>query len=79
MEVKTKNNLNVQIETIKNEKKSKNFACANFFKTPPHIKHLCFFLCVNDNQNVHIEHAQIIFYILCYNGPINASNPRTQV
>jgi hypothetical protein len=33
---------------------------------------------VNDNKNVDVEHAQIMHCIFCYNGPINASNPRTQ-
>jgi hypothetical protein len=36
------------------------------------------FYYVNDNKNVDVEHAQIMHCILCYNGPINASNPRTQ-
>jgi hypothetical protein len=50
-----------------------------YFKTLITTNICVVFLCVNDNQNVHIEPAQIMPYILCYNGPINASNPRTQV
>lgn len=36
--------------------------------------------CVNDNQEVNnVENVQIICYIICYNGLINASNLKTQM
>jgi hypothetical protein len=57
----------------------KKFHVQKIFLKPHRRNKFYFFLCVNDNQNVHIEYAQIMFYILCHNGPINASNPRTQV
>jgi hypothetical protein len=36
------------------------------------------FFCVNDNQDVYMKHAQIMHCILCHNGIVNASNPKTQ-
>ncbi len=36
------------------------------------------FFYVNDKWDVDIEHAQIMHCILCYIGPINASNLRTE-
>ncbi len=46
----------------------------------PHSRtYFCWsFFCVSDNQDVYIKHAQIMHCILCRNGLINASNPRTQ-
>jgi hypothetical protein len=38
---------------------------------------LLIFFYVNDKWDVDIEHAQIMHCILCYIGPINASNLRT--
>ncbi len=35
-------------------------------------------LCVKNNQDVYIKHAQIMHCILCHSGLVNASNPRTQ-
>jgi hypothetical protein len=44
MEEKSKNNLNVQIETIKNENKSKEVACSkNILKTSYQKKIVLFF------------------------------------
>jgi hypothetical protein len=37
-----------------------------------------FFYYVNDNQEVNVKHANIMCHILCYNGMVNISNPRTQ-
>ncbi len=69
-----------KLKQLKMKKKSKEVGCSkNILKTSQYKTFVLFFLCVNDNQNVHIQHAQIMLYILCYNGPIKASNPRTQV
>jgi hypothetical protein len=35
------------------------------------------FFCINDNKLVNLEQPQVIICLLCYNAPINVSNPRT--
>jgi hypothetical protein len=55
MEKRLEDNLSVQIETRKNEKKDNK----------------------NNLKKLHIQIMQCC--ILCYNGPINAFNSRTQV
>jgi len=40
---------------------------------------LCWdFYCVNDNQDIDVEHAQIMYCIFCYNDLFNAFNKKTQ-
>ncbi len=37
-----------------------------------------YFFCINDNKTVNLEQPQIVRCLLCYNAPMNVSNPRTQ-
>jgi hypothetical protein len=38
---------------------------------------LVFLFCINDNRHVNLEQLQVMRCLLCYNAPLNVSNPRT--
>ncbi len=39
---------------------------------------LCWsFFCINDSKPLNLEHPQVMRCLLCYNAPMNVSNPRT--
>ncbi len=37
---------------------------------------LWFLFCINDSKPLNLEHPQVMKCLLCYNAPMNVSNPR---